>query len=94
MWIRRCSLSEVAGSKLLHDSPHITDLSDFNRPTKIAEQFSEIYDDLWVDVFEKLCQNSKMSDRDAIRTLLQYLEVTYKQKHSKTQNDNFLVLRS
>ena len=94
MWIRRCRLSEVAGSKLTAGNPNITDLSDSNRPTKIAEQFSELYDNLWTDVFEKLCQNSKMSDRDAIRTLLQYLEVTYKKNTAKTQNDNFLVLRS
>nr|XP_022324785.1 restin homolog isoform X2 [Crassostrea virginica] len=70
-------LSEVAGSKLTAGNPNITDLSDSNRPTKIAEQFSELYDNLWTDVFEKLCQNSKMSDIDAIRTLLQYLEKSY-----------------
>ncbi|XP_078323987.1 uncharacterized protein LOC111125351 isoform X2 [Crassostrea virginica] len=70
-------LSEVAGSKLTAGNPNITDLSDSNRPTKIAEQFSELYDNLWTDVFEKLCKNCNMSDRDAIKTLLQYLEKSY-----------------
>nr|XP_022324778.1 thyroid receptor-interacting protein 11-like isoform X14 [Crassostrea virginica] len=70
-------LSEVAGAKPTAGYSNITDLSDSNRPTKIAEQFSELYDDLWTDVFEKLCQNSKMSNKDAIRTLLQYVEKSY-----------------
>ena len=83
MWIRRCRLSEVAAG-----NPNITDFSDLNRPTTIAEQFSELYDNLWTDVFEKLCQNSKMSDRDAIRTLLQYLEVTYE---TKTQQKHRMI---
>ena len=88
MWIRRCRLSEVAGAKLTAGNPNITDLSDSNRPTKISEQFSELYDNLWTDVFEKLCQNSKVSDKDAIRTLLQYLEVTYE---TKTQQRHRMI---
>lgn len=68
-------LSEVAGAKLTESNPYITDLSDPNRPEKIGEQFSELYDNLWTDVFEQLSGTCKLSDRDSIQTLLQILEV-------------------
>lgn len=68
-------LSEVAGAKLTESNPYITDLSDPNRPEKIGEQFSELYDNLWTDVFEKLSGTCKLSERDSIQTLLQILEV-------------------
>ena len=47
-------LSEVAGSKLKFNNPGITDLSDDNRPNKLAEKFSELYDNEWTEAFEKL----------------------------------------
>lgn len=68
-------LSEVAGAKLTESNPYITDLSDPNRPEKIGEQFSELYDNLWTDIFEKLSGTCKLSERDSIQTLLQILEV-------------------
>lgn len=70
-------LSEVAGAKLTESNPYITDLSDPNRPEKIGEQFSELYDNLWTDVFEKLSGTCKLSERDSIQTLLQILEDSY-----------------
>lgn len=68
-------MSEVAGAKLTESNPYITDLSDPNRPEKIGEQLSELYDNLWTDVFEKLSGTCKLSERDSIQTLLQILEV-------------------
>ncbi|XP_065928057.1 uncharacterized protein MCAP_0864-like [Magallana gigas] len=70
-------LGEVAGAKLTESNPYITDLSDPNRPEKIGEQFSELYDNLWTDVFEKLSGTCKLSERDSIQTLLQILEDSY-----------------
>nr|XP_034300840.1 cingulin isoform X4 [Crassostrea gigas] len=70
-------LSEVAGAKLTESNPLITDLSDPNRPEKIGEQFSELYDNLWTDIFEKLSGTCKLSERDSIQTLLQILEDSY-----------------
>lgn len=70
-------LSEVAGAKLTESNPYITDLSDPNRPEKIGEQFSELYDNLWTDVFEQLSGTCKLSERDSIQTLLQILEDSY-----------------
>jgi hypothetical protein len=67
--------SEVAGAKLTDDNPNITDLSDPNRPIKIGEQFSELYDNAWTDAFEKLTGESKLSERDSIHILLDILQV-------------------
>ncbi|XP_056013441.1 uncharacterized protein LOC125678386 isoform X2 [Ostrea edulis] len=47
-------LSEVAGAKLKSNNPAITDLSDENRPLKLAEKFSQIYDDDWTDSLEEI----------------------------------------
>ena len=49
-----CRLSEVAGARLKNNNPAIADLSDQNRPSKLAEQFSELYDNEWTDTAEEL----------------------------------------
>ncbi|XP_053400220.1 uncharacterized protein LOC128545988 [Mercenaria mercenaria] len=61
-------LSKIAGDRLVRDNPSITDLSDRNRPIKIGEMYSEIYDNEWTDAFEAL-NNAGYSDQDAIETL-------------------------
>ncbi|XP_076071737.1 uncharacterized protein LOC143043212 isoform X1 [Mytilus galloprovincialis] len=38
----------------LNNNPNITDLSDMNRPTKVAEKFNSLYDNQWTDAFEDL----------------------------------------
>lgn len=40
--------------KLTDKKPNIADLSDRNRPTKIAERFQELYDNQWTDGFEEV----------------------------------------
>ena len=45
--IHFCRLSELAGAKLTEGNPNIADLSDKNRPTNLAENFSELYDNEW-----------------------------------------------
>ncbi|XP_053390704.1 uncharacterized protein LOC128553545 [Mercenaria mercenaria] len=47
-------LSKCAGANLTYQNPNIADLSDGKRPTKLAEEFSELYDNEWTDAFEKL----------------------------------------
>ncbi|XP_056013046.1 uncharacterized protein LOC125682416 [Ostrea edulis] len=47
-------LSRMAGAKLKDNNPNITDLSDPNRPLKVAEQFSELYDKEWTNALESL----------------------------------------
>ncbi|XP_053399189.1 uncharacterized protein LOC123556872 [Mercenaria mercenaria] len=64
-------LSSIASSKLRDKNPNITDLSDQNRPTKIAEKMSELYDNQWTDAFDVL--EGKMDERQVIQTLLDTL---------------------
>ena len=74
LWYR---LSKVAGDKLRENNPNIADLSDQDRPTKLAELYSELYDNTWTDAFEILTKvDKKSSDRNAIDFLLESLMVT------------------
>ncbi|XP_053400219.1 uncharacterized protein LOC128557204 [Mercenaria mercenaria] len=61
-------LSKMAGDRLIRDNPAIADLSDPNRPTKIGEMYSEIYDNEWTDAFEAL-RDSGYQEEDVIETL-------------------------
>lgn len=63
-------LSKVVGEKLTNNNPDIADLSDSNRPTRLAEYFSELYDNEWTDAFDCLTTNSKRTDQHAIKLLL------------------------
>lgn len=69
-------LSQVTGDKLKTDNPNVSDLSDPNRPTKLGEMISELYDNEWTDAFEGLQQNGR-NDRGSIRILLETFMDTY-----------------
>ena len=69
------SLSKIAGSKLTDGNANIADLSDPNRPTKLAEQFGQIYDNEWTDAFDYKTTVSKRNDVEAIAELLSILQV-------------------
>lgn len=69
-----CRLSKVAGAKLTQGNAAITDLSDTNRPTKLAEKFSELYDNQWTDAFEEL-DNTFNNEEETIQALLKILQV-------------------
>ena len=62
-------------AKLLNNNPAIADLSDADRPTKIAEQYSELYDNEWTDAYDILTRKIGTDDVTAIATLLGYLTV-------------------
>nr|XP_011418674.2 uncharacterized protein LOC105321887 [Crassostrea gigas] len=47
-------LSSIAGAKLAHNNPGLTDLSDKYRPQKIGEHFSELYDNEWTEAVHQL----------------------------------------
>ena len=49
-------MSQLAGNKLMDRNSAITDLSDPNRPMRLGERFSEIYDNEWTDAFVKLTE--------------------------------------
>ncbi|KAK3602320.1 hypothetical protein CHS0354_007113 [Potamilus streckersoni] len=49
-------LSHFAANKMKSGNPDITDLSDPNRPSKLAEDFGELYCNEWTDALEYLQQ--------------------------------------
>ena len=65
------------GADLMVDNPNIADLSDTNRPTKLAESFSELYDNEWTNAFEELKQKKKGEDVDIVKSLLDLLKVLF-----------------
>lgn len=65
----------MVGAKLTDDNPSITDLSDANRPTKLSEKYSELYDNEWTDAYEVL-EGEMSSDKEVVRSLLEMLQVT------------------
>lgn len=59
------------------NNPDIADLSDDNRPTKLAEKFSQLYDDAWTDSLEELTEvETKLDDTVAISFLLRIIMVS------------------
>ena len=59
------------GQKLTDNNPNIADLSDMNRPTKLAERYTELYDNQWTDAFEIINNNN---DNGTIGLLLHLLK--------------------
>ncbi|XP_052226188.1 early endosome antigen 1-like isoform X3 [Dreissena polymorpha] len=66
-------LSKFMGQQLTDNNPNITDLSDKNRPTKLSERFSELYDNEWTDAFEVL-GSIYNDERTTIITLITILK--------------------
>lgn len=81
---------EVEMAKIKQNNPHFTDLSDNNRPTKIAERYSQMYDNLWTDAHEELTtlynQHAK-GERTAVLDLAVILKAAFDftSKHVNTQ---------
>lgn len=69
-------LSAYAGEKLRLNNPGLADLSDENRPNKLAEKFSELYDNAWTDALESLADMNQ-TEESQIQYLLQTLRVIY-----------------
>lgn len=69
-------LSKFAGAKLTHGNADITDLSDENRPVKIAEKFSELYDNEWTDALEEI-MSKNISEKMAIEINLKIVSSAY-----------------
>ncbi|XP_052263568.1 uncharacterized protein LOC127866794 isoform X4 [Dreissena polymorpha] len=67
-------LSKLASASLTHNNPNIADLSDPNRPTKLSEAFSELYDNEWTDAFEGIKDSD---DRTTVNGLLTMLQKAY-----------------
>lgn len=70
-------ISASAGAKLTDDNPMLANLSDPNRPTKLAEKYSELYDNEWTHAYETLRNQFYMEEKDAISSLLTIIKVGY-----------------
>ncbi|XP_061184460.1 uncharacterized protein LOC133192473 [Saccostrea echinata] len=83
-------LSSIAGSKLAYNNPGITDLSDKNRPQKLGEKFSELYDNEWTDAIDSLTET--MEEKKAILMLRNALRYVY-EKTKKASEDQYRNLQ-
>lgn len=70
-------LSKEMGMKLSDNNPAIADLSDPNRPAKLGEKYSELYDNDWTDALEKLIDLGG-GEEASIRVLLNALRTCYR----------------
>lgn len=72
--------SKYVSHALSYNNPNIADLSDPNRPTKLAEKYSELYDNEWTEAFEAMTKLKKkpVSETDIIGLLLLIVEEAYK----------------
>ncbi|XP_033744188.1 uncharacterized protein LOC117330078 [Pecten maximus] len=92
-------MSKMAGDKLTRNNPGIADLSDPNRPQKLAEKYGELYDNEWTDAIDKL--NPKRDDkveRQCIDVLAGILKFCYSaceqvadNQFSQLQQDCFIL---
>lgn len=69
-----CRLSAAAAHRLRDQNPGITDLSDPNRPLKLAEKVSELYDNEWTNAMENL-ENLDIQEDKGIKILLKIIKV-------------------
>ncbi|KAL3878444.1 hypothetical protein ACJMK2_030794, partial [Sinanodonta woodiana] len=79
-------LSSMASAKLRYNNPNIADLSDPNRPTKIAEKLSEIYDNEWTDAFDHLETTHSKNEEENIQLLLNVIIEIYQHCNNKCED--------
>ena len=54
----------MMGNQMKDGNPYIADLSDKNRPTKVADLYTELYDNEWTDAFDVLQKASCTETED------------------------------
>ena len=72
----RARLSAAAANRLRDQNPGITDLSDPNRPLKLAEKVSELYDNEWTNAIENL-EAMNVPEEKGIRILLKIIQASF-----------------
>lgn len=70
-----CRLSQLAGAKIIEENPNIADIRDKNRPTNLAEHFSDLYDNEWTDALEELTDMESKSEEEGIKILFDIVKV-------------------
>ncbi|KAL4240869.1 hypothetical protein ACF0H5_001654 [Mactra antiquata] len=84
-------LSRITSEKLRDGNPNIVDISDQNRPGKLGEQFSELYDNQWTDALEAIENQTGVAQRQAIHILLQILLECYEMSKKEAEDQIMLV---
>ncbi|KAL3878221.1 hypothetical protein ACJMK2_030588 [Sinanodonta woodiana] len=69
--------SRHMGQQMSEGTPNIPDLSDPNRPSKLGERYSELYDNEWTNAFEVLTSKSGKDDKQAVDVLRNILWKSY-----------------
>ncbi|XP_052791539.1 uncharacterized protein LOC128225670 [Mya arenaria] len=69
-------LSELVSVQLRDNNPNIVDLSDVYRPTKLAEMFSELYDNEWTAAYTVM-EETGFTERQIIDFLLDVIMEAY-----------------
>ncbi|KAL3879697.1 hypothetical protein ACJMK2_031984 [Sinanodonta woodiana] len=87
-------LSAVGAVWLTDNNPRITDLSDENRPGKLLEQFSQIYDNEWTDGFEYLTGVEECREQTSIQQLLLILKDIYNECLKSTRKQRKKLQRA
>ena len=69
----------MMGNQMKDGNPYIADLSDKNRPTKIADLYNELYDNEWTDAFDVIQKTAYTGteDKDIAKQLYGILMVNY-----------------
>ncbi|KAL3878670.1 hypothetical protein ACJMK2_031001 [Sinanodonta woodiana] len=79
-------LSRQMGRQMSEGNPNITDLSDQNRPSKLGEMYSELYDNEWTDAFEVLAKTFHLDNKSSIKLLLKILWESSKHARDVSQS--------
>ena len=58
------------GQKLTDANPNIADLSDLNRPTKLTERYTELYDNQWTDAYDLIDNGDESVTIEALLAIL------------------------
>ncbi|XP_060569842.1 uncharacterized protein LOC132728252 isoform X1 [Ruditapes philippinarum] len=79
-------LSKDCGARLVDNNPNIADLSNPYRPTKIAEQFSELYDNHWKDAFQTLKNKDQENTAYLLKIIVDCFEICWKISKNHQRN--------
>ncbi|XP_053394462.1 uncharacterized protein LOC128555630 isoform X2 [Mercenaria mercenaria] len=85
--------SKRASIKMRQNNPDIADLSDTNRPTKIAERFSELYDNEWTEAFEEISNKKNWIEKKTIEYLLSVVKTSKSQPNRCSEDGRHLIVQ-
>ncbi|XP_060565712.1 uncharacterized protein LOC132724767 [Ruditapes philippinarum] len=81
-------LSAIMSSRLRDGNPNIADLNDLNRPTKVGEHFSELYDNQWTDAYDAIKNffENTLTELEIIQILLELVKECFTECKAVSKN--------